>query len=153
MNVTRYNWHCARRQHNFPGYIIEIWAVNPILVIQVMCFSGLDLTFKAKLNPKSGNMAARWPSIHTSKVLLKFGLDIKTNLESRNHEFNMTADAHLESDIAEIQGASPHSHKQHARQICSFMNTNLYFPKAVILEEYIFPHVSHRSAWDEIMMS
>ena len=58
--------------------------------------------------------------IHTSNVLLKFGLEVKLKLESRNRKAQYghhPPGSHFESEITDNQHASVHSHKQHAYEI------------------------------------
>ena len=105
--------------------------------MQEMCCRSLDLKFKAKLKLESGNQKFQYGhqaailivtylkinrllSIHTSNVLLKFGLDIQSQTEvkvQKPKNPRWPPGSHFESDIAENQYASAHGHQQHAYEI------------------------------------
>ena len=85
-----WEWHCWKSSGFFPR-------------TQVMCYWSLDFIFKAKLKLQSGNkkiqyvhLAAilevvswkinRLLSIHTSNILLKFGLDIQSQTKVKSLE-------------------------------------------------------------------
>ena len=91
--------------------------------MQEMCCRSLDLKLKAKLKLESGNQKIQYGhqaailkvtylkinrlfSIHTSNVLLKFGLDIQSQTEVRVRKPKnprWLPGGHFESDIAENQ--------------------------------------------------
>ena len=91
--------------------------------MQEMCCRSLDLKFKAKLKLESANQKIQYChqaailkmtylkinrlfSLHTSNVLLKFGLDIQNQTEVRVRKpknSRWPPGGHFESDIAENQ--------------------------------------------------